>query len=102
MKNKTDRLQMLGSNKTMRLNVWFDDPKIGNSQPFEYKIGGELVKGDAQRVVRPQVVGEAVDGALVLRLEGAEEPIPDDEDAGVVAVQVARIGAVVHAVMLSL
>lgn len=73
LKNKTDRLQMLGSNKTMRLNVWFDDPKIGNSQPFEYKIGGELVKGFGE--LTPKLVAEihkipaGVDPAEIYKVE---------------------------------
>ncbi len=73
LKNKTDRLQMLGSNKTMRLSVWFDDPKIGNSQPFEYKIGGELVKGFGE--LTPKLVAEVhkipagVDPAEIYKVE---------------------------------
>ncbi len=56
LKNKTDRLQMLGANKSMRLKVWLDDPALSNSQPFEYKIGGELVKGLGE--LAPRVVPE--------------------------------------------
>ncbi len=56
LKNKTDRLQMLGLNKTMRLNVWFDDPKLDRSKPFEYRIGGELVKGSGELI--PKIVPE--------------------------------------------
>lgn len=56
LKNKTDRLQMLGLNKTMRLKVWLDDPKISTSQYFEYRIGGELVKGSGE--LTPKVVPE--------------------------------------------
>ena len=56
LKNKTDRLQMLGLNKTMRLKVWLDDPKLSNSQYFEYRIGGELVKGSGE--LTPKVVPE--------------------------------------------
>ncbi len=56
LKNKTDRLQMLGLNKTMRLKVWFEDPKVSRNQPFEYRMGGELVKGSGQ--ISPKVVAE--------------------------------------------
>ena len=56
LKNKTDRLQMLGANKTMRLKVWLEDPKLSNSQYFEYRIGGELVKGYGELV--PKVFPE--------------------------------------------
>ena len=37
--------------------------------------------------------------ALHLRLEGAEHLVPDDEDAGIVAIEIARIGRMVDAVM---
>ena len=54
--NRTDRLQMLGTNKSMRMKVWLDDPKPSNSQPFEYRIGGEMVKGSGE--LSPKVVPE--------------------------------------------
>src|SRR6476659_926230 len=47
-----------------------------------------LVGGDDERVVRAQLLRQAVDDAIALGLEGAEEPVPDDEDASVVAVEV--------------
>ena len=56
LKNRTDRLQMLGLNKSMRLKVWLDDPKLSTSQAFEYRIGGELVKGSGELI--PKVVPE--------------------------------------------
>ena len=49
-----------------------------------------LVGGDAQRVVGVDVAGQAVDDRLVLLLEGAEQAVPDDQDAAVVAVEVLR------------
>jgi len=71
LKNKTDRLQMLGLNKTMRLNVWFEDPKLSTTQPFEYRIGGELVKGSAE--LAPKVVPEihkvATEPAEIYKIE---------------------------------
>src|SRR6476661_7011498 len=60
---------------------------------------GVLVGGDDERVVGAQLLGQAVDDALALGLEGAEEPVPDDEDAAVVAVEVGVVHAVVHAVV---
>ncbi len=73
LKNRTDRLQMLGANKTMRLKVWLDDPKLSTSQPFEYRIGGELVKGSGE--LTPKVVPEihkipaGADGAAIYQVE---------------------------------
>jgi len=46
LKNRTDRLQMLGAGKSMKLKVWLDDP--ARSQPFEYRIEGEIVKGEEE------------------------------------------------------
>ncbi len=50
LKNRTDRLQVLGTGKSMRLNVWIDDP--ARSQPFEYRIEGEIVKGNEEIIPR--------------------------------------------------
>ncbi len=61
--------------------------------------GGVLVGGDAQRVVGGDVLREPVDGPLDLRREGPEHPVPDDQDAAVVAVQVAALRGVVDAVV---
>ena len=55
--------------------------------------------GDPGRVERVDVLGEAVDDRLVLALERAEQPVPDDEDAAVVAVEVLAVAAVVHPVV---
>jgi hypothetical protein len=46
LKNRTDRVQMLGAGKSMKLKVWLDDP--ATSQPFEYRIEGESVKGNEE------------------------------------------------------
>lgn len=48
--------------------------------------GSPLMKSDFDRVVRVQVGRQAVGGAVAFRLEGAEQPVPDDEDARVVFV----------------
>lgn len=48
--------------------------------------GGPLVKSDFDRVVRIQVGGQAVGGAVAFRLEGAKQPVPDDEHARVIFV----------------
>jgi hypothetical protein len=47
LKNRTDRLQLLGIGKSMKLKVWLDDPSRG-AQPFEYRIEGEVVKGNEE------------------------------------------------------
>ena len=57
------------------------------------------VGGDDRRVVGVDVAGQAVDDRLRLRLEGAEQPVPDDQDAAVVAVEVLAVGAVVDPVV---
>lgn len=60
---------------------------------------GVLVRRDAQRVVGGDVLGEPVDGPLRLPGEGAEEPVPQDQDAAEVPVEIAALGGVVHAVV---
>src|SRR6478752_8394230 len=60
---------------------------------------GVLVGGDDERVVGAQLLRQSVDDALALGLEGAEEPVPDDEDAAVVAVEVGVVHAVVYPVV---
>jgi hypothetical protein len=44
IRNKTDRLQLLGNNNTMVLNVWLSR---ANDLPVQFKIGGEFVPGGA-------------------------------------------------------
>ena len=58
-----------------------------------------LVGRDPGRVERVDVLGQPVADRLVLGLEGAEEPVPHDQDAAVVAVEVLGVGAVVHPVV---
>src|SRR5665213_565790 len=58
-----------------------------------------LVGGDAARVERVDVRRESVDDRPFLGLEGAEHPVPDDEDPRVVAVEVLTVRAVVDAVV---
>src|SRR5262249_39105822 len=59
----------------------------------------ELVKGDLQRVESMDVLGQAVAHRRALGLEGAEEAIPDDEDASVVAIEVLDVRTVMNAMM---
>jgi hypothetical protein len=47
------------------------------------------VKADLDQIERVDVFGQAVDHALALGLERAEQLVPDDEDAAVVAIEVA-------------
>lgn len=58
LKNRTDRLQVVGMNKSMRLNVWLDDPK--NSQAdVAFLIQGENVPGKGRLVCEPRELGVA-------------------------------------------
>ena len=59
----------------------------------------ELVEGDASRPEGADVFRQPVLRPLGLALEGAEHPVPDDQDAAVVAIEVDLVRAVVHAVM---
>src|SRR6478609_3109823 len=59
----------------------------------------ELVEGDAGRLEGADVLRQPVADALGLALEAAEEAVPDDQDAAVVAVEVDLVGAVVDAVV---
>jgi uncharacterized protein len=59
----------------------------------------ELVVADSDRVVGVDVLREAVLDAAHLGFEGAEQLVPDDEDAAVVLVEVLLVGAVVDPVV---
>jgi hypothetical protein len=39
-----------------------------------------LVRGDPEGIERVDVLGQPVNDALALGLEGVEEPVPHDED----------------------
>src|ERR1700739_1530072 len=60
-----------------------------------------FVERDAHRIVGVNVLRqpEARSIGFALRLERPEPPGPDDQGAGMIAIDVARIGAVVHAMM---
>lgn len=58
-----------------------------------------LVRRHPQRVERVDVLGQPVADPLAFGFEGAEQPVPDDQDAAVVLVQVLRIGSVVYPVV---
>src|ERR1035437_3175573 len=58
-----------------------------------------LVRCDADRVERVDVLGNPVDHWLAFTLECAEESVPDDEDAAVVAIQVLAIAPVMDPMM---
>ncbi len=55
-----------------------------------------------ERIEELRLVNEAVHNLLVLPLplEGPEQPVPDDEDSGIVLVQAVTVRAVVNAVVL--
>ena len=60
----------------------------------------EVAKLDVKGVKGVDLVCEAVHhGALDLLLEGAKNPVPDDEDAGVVPVDAVRVASMVNAVV---
>ena len=52
-----------------------------------------------QHPVAAEVLRQPIHRPLTLRLEGAKHPIPHDEGAAVILVEVARVAAVVHAVV---
>jgi hypothetical protein len=55
-----------------------------------------------ERIEELRLVDEAVHNLLVLPLplEGPEQPVPDDEDSGVVLVEAVAVRAVMNAVVL--
>src|SRR5205085_2171552 len=55
------------------------------------------VRDDEERVIRADGLADPVRRLGDLFLECAEQPIPNDEDASVVAIEIDRLGAVVHA-----
>jgi len=59
----------------------------------------ELVVPDPHGVVRVDVLRQPVRDAADLGLERAEQLVPHDQHAAVVAVEVLPVGAVVHPVM---
>lgn len=59
------------------------------------------MEGGPEKVEAAELVDDAVARAIVVTfgLEGAEQAIPDDEHPGIVAIEVARVGGVVDAVV---
>src|SRR3546814_17036059 len=69
---------------------------------FPYtKLFRSFMEGCAQLVEAAENLHDAISAGLgiVFRDESAEQSVPDDEDAGIVAVEIARVGGVMHAVM---
>src|SRR5881394_2659542 len=60
---------------------------------------GDLVEADLEEVERLDVLRQAVDDGLAFNLERSEQPIPHDEDPAVIAVEVADVLAVMHAMV---
>ena len=50
-----------------------------------------LMKGNAQRVIRIDVLRQPVHNFFTFGLKAAEEVIPYDENAGVVAIEIALV-----------
>ena len=61
--------------------------------------GAELAIPNSQGRERLDVLRQAVFDPTNLGLKGAEQPIPQNEDAAIVLVEILGVGAVVHSVM---
>ena len=64
-------------------------------QPEQFVVGNdELIK-------RPERVHDPIDRLVIIEFgnERSEHPVPDDEDAGEVRIEIARVSGVVDAVM---
>jgi hypothetical protein len=68
LKNRTDRLQVIGMNKSMRLNIWLDDAK--NSQAdFAFLIQGDNVPGQGKLVCEPRALTSVPQVNGIVRVE---------------------------------
>lgn len=56
------------------------------------------MKDDFYRVVRLDILSDAIGYRLFLRLKGSEHPIPDDKYTPVVLIDIGWICAVMHTV----
>ena len=65
----------------------------GNAHPF--------VKRRPDQVEAAELPDNSVNGPLIvpLCLKGAKHPVPDDKDTSVIAVEIARVDRVMHAVV---
>src|SRR6185437_10371272 len=54
IRNVTDRLQLLGANNTLMLNVWLS--KAPNTQPILFPIGGEFIAGGETKPIKEYVL----------------------------------------------
>src|SRR6185437_14470999 len=59
---------------------WCAAKIVPNVNPF--------MESDAQRVIAVDIFGQAVDYLFSFRFKGAEEPVPDNEHTGVVAIEI--------------
>ena len=57
------------------------------------------MKGDSQGVVGADIGGEPIDAGLPLGLEAAKQAIPDDQNSGMIPVDVLRVSRMVNAVV---
>ena len=73
--------------------------KTGLGRVFQDII--ELFKGDDDRVMAGDGGYNTVFNGVVIAFfdKGAKHTVPDDEDTGIITIQIARIGAVMDAVM---
>ena len=50
-----------------------------------------LMEGDAQRIIAVDILGQTVNHFFAFGFKGAKEAVPDDENTGVVAVEIALV-----------
>ena len=94
LKNRTDRLQSLGLGKTMKLLIWLDDPKV--TEPIDYKIEGELVKGNAELDVKLIPAQHAIPpGTAPIKITKVEQVL-DDLTVPVRMIKDIQIGVLDH------
>jgi hypothetical protein len=73
-------------------------PPAGRAANVAGKVG-ELVERNPGRAEAADVLRQPVTGSLSFTLEGAEDAVPDDQDAAVVAVEVDVVGAMMDALV---
>jgi len=94
LRNRTDRLQLLGIGKTMRLKVWLDDPNT--SQPIDYKIEGELVKGETEMDVKLVPAQHTIPANVSVSKITKVEQVLDELTVPVRLIQDVQLGVVDH------
>lgn len=82
---------------------WFDKILQGISDGTRMRHFPEQItpffKGNDKRVMGLNVFGKAIERPFFFCFESTEEPVPDDQDAGMILIEVFQVAAMVHAVM---